>query len=464
MSTSSDQTGAAAAGEAQDPRLDRQVRIPGWDQEGLARARVGVAGDDPWLTGLFVAAAAALGLNRLTVVAPELEPRLLTAARGLHPELELAFFPGHFSHFLLEDLFAGCDLLVDLGHHALATKLLLNLARSQDLPLVRSYGYEEEGAAGVRLFTYRRGREWGDLLQVLPPRQLPAVHRGDPALALVIAGLALEETKKLLLGEPVTPEVASYLGAGAPGAPGFPGDPGDQGAPLYPGPLSSPAREHGGPPQEILTSGQIAPLAVVGAGALGNFVGLGLAALGFSRLTFFDPDPVEITNLNRQILFWDAVGKPKAQTLAERLREWFGVTAAAEPALVTRNTDLSAFLGVFDCTDNFESRIILSEACRRGRQVLISGGTGVSAGQAVLYDPARDGPTPAELLGLYDIVGRREAQVPERQRASCLYAPEPAVIMTNQIIGGLMVDLFRRWAAGEAPPNLFYDALGERLI
>jgi len=193
-------------------------------------------------------------------------------------------------------------------------------------------------------------------------------------------------------------------------------------------------------------------------------VGLGLAALGFTRLTFIDPDPVEVTNLNRQILFWDAVGQPKAEALATRLTEWFGIAARAETSYVTRDSDLSAFAAVFDCTDNHESRIVLSEKCRENGLILVSGGTGVEAGQVVIFNPAAGGPTPAELLGLYDIVGRREVEVRGRQRASCVYAPEPAVIMTNQIIGGLMVDAFTRLMAGEHPPNLFYDTRGEKML
>ena len=82
----------------------------------------------------------------------------------------------------------------------------------------------------------------------------------------------------------------------------------------------------------------------------------------------------------------------------------------------------------------------------------------------VIFNPAQPGPTPAELLGLYDLVGRRQIDVAERQRASCVYTPEPAVIMTNQVIGGLMVDAFRRLLGGDIPPNLFYDARGARML
>lgn len=309
-----------------------------------------------------------------------------------------------------------------------------------------------------------------------PPPKMTGLL-SDPVLALVMAGLVLEETKKLLLGEPVTPEVISYARASLAGVflphPGPLPPAGGEGEEkidrLSPSPKSKSEPGalpgfHATPHTENRKPKTKNHLAIVGAGALGNFVGLGLAALGFTRLTFIDPDPVEVTNLNRQILFWDAVGQFKAEALAARLIEWFGVTARAETSYVTRDSDLSAFDVVFDCTDNHESRIILSEKCRDNGQILISGGTGVEAGQVVVFNPGAGGPTPAELLGLYDLVGQREIEVSERQRASCVYAPEPAVIMTNQIIGGLMVEALHRVLEGETPPNLFYEARGVKML
>jgi len=370
----------------------------------------------------------------------------------------------------LQDLFQGCQVLVDLSHHALATKLLMNLAHGGGLALVRGFAWERDGMAGLRLFTYRPGREWRELGDLLPARQLPGGHGGDPGLALIIAGLVLEEVKKLLLGEEVTPAMVSYArpilagdrGAGRlPAGGGYP-----DGAPLRGGGSAEnrlPGREVD-PGEPCPQAGGQLPLAVVGAGALGNFVGLGLAAAGFSRLTCIDPDRVEITNLNRQLLFWDAVGEPKAEVLARRLRAWFGVAATAWTAYLDRDTDLGKFAGIFDCTDNHESRIVLSEKCRLGGLALVSGGTGVTAGQVVVYDAARGGPTPAEVLGLYDLVDPRQVEARRRQRASCRYQPEPAVIMTNQVVGGLMVDAWRRLRRGEAVPPLFYDARSERLL
>jgi molybdopterin/thiamine biosynthesis adenylyltransferase len=414
---------------AADERLERQLRIPAWHQEAISRARVGVCGDDPWLTGLVVAGAAALGMGALTVVAPEVDPRLAAAARGLHPGLRLAFFPGYFSHPLLEDLWQGCEVLVDVSHYALATKLLLNLAHRRGLPLVRGGEPAPPGGRGLKVFTYQPGREWRELQGLLGSRQLPGPHRGDPVLALMVAGLVLEEVKKVLLEEPLTPAVVHYEGAGAAGA-------------------------------------SLAPLRalLVGAGALGNFVALGLAAAGCRRLVCLDPELVEITNLNRQILFWDKVGKPKATALARRLNEWFGLETEAREEYAGPDTDFSGCDVVFDCTDNFESRIVLSERCRDLGLRLISGGTGVSAGQVLAYDPRQGGPTPAELLGLYDIVKGRGPTPVRREQASCVYQPEPAVIMTNLVVGGLMLEACRRLLAGEENAPRFYDAKAEEML
>uniref|UniRef100_A0A7V4LCG9 THIF-type NAD/FAD binding fold domain-containing protein n=1 Tax=Desulfobacca acetoxidans TaxID=60893 RepID=A0A7V4LCG9_9BACT len=419
----------AEAAPVPEERLDRQLRIPGWNQEALSRARVGVCGDDPWLTGLVVAGAAALGLGELTVVAPALDPRLAAAARGLHPGLRLSFFPGYFSHPLLEDLWRGCEVLVDVSHYGLAGKLLLNLAHRQGIPLVRGGELAPPGRRGFKVFTYQPGREWRELLELPGSRQLPGPRRGDPVLALMVAGLVLEEVKKVLLGEPVTPAVVRYEGGRAPGA-------------------------------------SLAPLRplMAGAGALGNFVGLGLAAAGCPELVCLDPDVVEITNLNRQILFWDKVGEPKARALARRLKEWFGINTHGHEAYAGPDTDFSGCDVVFECTDNFESRIILSETCRDLGLRFISGGAGVAAGQVVGYDPREGGPTPAALLGLYEIVAGRDVPSAPRDRASCVYQPDPAVIMTNLVVAGLMLEACRRLLAGEENSPLFYDARAEEML
>jgi molybdopterin/thiamine biosynthesis adenylyltransferase len=201
---------------------------------------------------------------------------------------------------------------------------------------------------------------------------------------------------------------------------------------------------------------------VIGAGALGNFAGLCLSYAGMGEVRFVDPDKAESTNLNRQVFLYDGVKKPKAETLSRRFSSEFGLNAHPDICYFNETYGVDDFDVVFDCVDNFETRILLSEECKRKGKILVSGGTNVSAGQALLYNPLKGGETPAEFLGLYRIVGDREVEVQERNHASCTYRPDPSVIMTNQIISGFMVDLYMQHLAGNEPKNIFYDSTSDK--
>lgn len=409
-----------------EQRLDRQLRIEGWNQDALEEAHVGVVGDDDLLASIFVLSASALGLHNLAVIAPRLDERLLETARRLNEGLNLVHLEGYYTHPLLDELFSGCNLLVDLSRYGLANKLLLNRGFRDGIPVIRAFASDEDGEAGCTAFTYLRGREWQELDQLVSPTALPASHEDDGVLDLVASGLALGEAASLLMKRAVSEEILSYRRK-RPDPPG--GDP------------------------RIL---------VVGAGALGTFVGLGLVYAGFRAMTFMDPDVVETTNLNRQVFFHDAVGLKKAEALAKRFEALFGIQARSRVDYLRGDTDLSPFDTVFDCVDNFETRLVLSEKCREEGKALVSGGTGVDAGQVVPYRPGKDERTPAELLGLYEIVDRRQVETYERIRASCAYRPDPSVIMTNQIVAGLMVDTYRIMLAGGEPACLFYGPGGIR--
>ncbi len=402
-------------------RLDRQLRIDGWNQRALEQAVVGVVGDEELTVSLFLLSAAALGLNRLKVLTPRVDATLVDIAGKLNPELRLTLLEGYYTHPVIGELFADCRVVVDFSAYALAAKLILQQAYQENRAVVRGSFLAENHFQGLQVFTYFRGREWQELEQMLPSANLPAPRTHDSVLSIILTGLALEEAKNLLMGRPVSPHIIAYRRKELP-----------------------PAR-------------QDLAILVVGAGALGNFVGLGLAFSGFTRITFMDGDVVEPTNLNRQILFYDAVGQSKAETLAARLNHHWRTQARGVMGYFQEHTDVSPYDLIIDCVDNFESRIVLSHQAKKHSKMLVSGGAGVSAGQVVAYDPSQDGPTPAELLGLPDIVSRRTPGSYQRERAACVYQPDPAVIMTNQIVAGLMVDACRQLAAGISPPNLFYE-------
>lgn len=411
-----------------EERLDRQLGIQGWDQRILDEARIGVVGDDDLLASLYVMSSSALGLNNLVVIAPRLADPLLEVAEKVNPAFTMVFIEGFYTHPMMGDIFAGCHAVVDLSRYGLANKLLLEKGFRENIPMLRGFCYQHDEEEGFKIFTYLKGREWQELEQILSPRNLPSDHFDDGVLDIIVSGLVLEETKNILMGRKVSEEVIGY-------------------------------KRKKLPPSRYDPS-----ICVVGAGALGNFVGLGLAYSGFRNMTFMDPDGVEVTNLNRQVFFYDAIGLRKAETLSERLNKLFGTDARPCVRPFSKDTDISSYDVVFDCVDNFETRVALSEACKDRGKVLISGGTSVDAGQVVVYDPRQGHGTPAEVLGLYDIVRQREMEAFQRERASCEERPDPSVIMTNQIIAGFMVDAYRRLLAGQEPTNIFYDSTKDKRI
>ncbi|MGQ9920390.1 MAG: ThiF family adenylyltransferase [Desulfobacca sp.] len=404
-------------------RLDRQLRIPEWRQEVLSRARLGVVGDDAQLTSLFLLSAAALGINEVRVIAPCLDERLLGLARSLNPDWRLQYLRGYLTHPLCLEALRQCHPLVDLSHFSLASKILLEAAFQHRLTVVRGRRWQDAQVNGLAVLTYQRGREWRDLQEVLAGQQLPggrAPHL-DGVLDIVAAGIMLEEVKTILMAGGSSAELLVYTGPG------------------WTGTAQQPA------------------IGIVGAGALGNFVGLGLAMAGFRQMTFIDPDVIEVTNLNRQIFFGGAVGAGKAQTLAARLRQDFDLPAQYQ-ADYFHEEDVSRFALIFDCVDNFASRIAISEACADRGIPLISGGADVARGQVVAYHPLLQPQPPAALLNMYGVQHRRDQEEWRRTQAACIYQPNPAVIMTNQVIAGFMVEAARHLLAGRPWPPLWYDA------
>jgi molybdopterin/thiamine biosynthesis adenylyltransferase/rhodanese-related sulfurtransferase len=107
---------------------------------------------------------------------------------------------------------------------------------------------------------------------------------------------------------------------------------------------------------------------VVGAGGLGSPVLAYLAAAGVGRIGIVDDDEVDVTNLQRQILYATAdVGKSKAATAAERLHALNPQIAldvlpvrldAANAREIVRLYDV-----VVDGTDTFAARYLINDAC-----------------------------------------------------------------------------------------------------
>lgn len=117
--------------------------------------------------------------------------------------------------------------------------------------------------------------------------------------------------------------------------------------------------------QERLKSARVL---CVGAGGLGSPAALYLAAAGVGTIGLVDFDVVDLTNLQRQVLYTTSdVGRPKLEAAAERLRAMNpGVTV--EPHAVTLDASnalalISAYDVILDGTDNFTARYLVNDAC-----------------------------------------------------------------------------------------------------
>jgi molybdopterin/thiamine biosynthesis adenylyltransferase/rhodanese-related sulfurtransferase len=129
---------------------------------------------------------------------------------------------------------------------------------------------------------------------------------------------------------------------------------------------------------------------IVGAGGLGAPIALYLAASGVGRVGIVDFDAVDLTNLQRQIIFGTSdVGRPKAGAAARRLRDLnpeidvieYEARLNAENALGI----VSDFDVVLDGSDNFATRYLVNDACVLSGKPDVFGSVFRFAGQASVF-------------------------------------------------------------------------------
>ena len=123
---------------------------------------------------------------------------------------------------------------------------------------------------------------------------------------------------------------------------------------------------------EVGMDGQLklkaAKVLCIGTGGLGAPLGQYLAAAGVGQIGLIDFDKVDLTNLQRQILFsTNDVGRPKIEAAAERLRglnpdiqiDTFETMLTSANALdILKDYDV-----IVDGTDNFATRYLVNDAC-----------------------------------------------------------------------------------------------------
>jgi adenylyltransferase/sulfurtransferase len=170
-----------------------------------------------------------------------------------------------------------------------------------------------------------------------------------------------------------------------------------------------------------------ASVTVVGAGGLGSTSLVQLAEAGIGTIRIVDSDRAELSNLNRQILHWEAdIGRDKAVSAAEKLSR---INAEVHIETVARrlsDDNAADVLGepdaIVDALDNFEARFAINRFAVEKAIPLFHGAVWGFEGRATTILP---GSTPC-LRCIYEQVPPSEGEIP-------VVGVTPAVIAAIQV-------------------------------
>ena len=176
---------------------------------------------------------------------------------------------------------------------------------------------------------------------------------------------------------------------------------------------------------------------ILGAGGLGAPVLLYLAAAGVGHITVVDPDTVDLSNLQRQVIHSTVnITQAKVESAKQSM-------LAINPhiqvqALQTRLdeqqllTQVAAHDVVVDCTDNFPTRFAINQACFTAKKPLVSGAVIRMEGQISTFDFRQAG-------ACYRCLYNEEGGVEDTCSTNGILAPVAGIIGSMQATEALKV-------------------------
>ena len=116
---------------------------------------------------------------------------------------------------------------------------------------------------------------------------------------------------------------------------------------------------------------------IIGIGGLGCPLLTYLAASGVGKIGIVDYDKVEISNLNRQTLFAQSdIGKFKVNQAKKNIKKINSKIKILTFNIKLNETNIKKVLKDFDIicdgTDNYETRYLINDECKRSKKILIS--------------------------------------------------------------------------------------------
>ena len=147
--------------------------------------------------------------------------------------------------------------------------------------------------------------------------------------------------------------------------------------------------------KEIGFSGQKkiknAKVLIVGMGGLGCPLLIYLANIGIQNIGIIDHDKIELTNLNRQILFSEQdIGKSKVIQAYKKIRQ---IDKKIKIKIFEKKLEKKNITKIFkkfdiicDGTDNFETRLLINDYSKIMKKILISGAINKFDGHLFKFD------------------------------------------------------------------------------
>jgi len=191
-----------------------------------------------------------------------------------------------------------------------------------------------------------------------------------------------------------------------------------------------------------------AKVALIGAGGLGSPALYSLASAGVGNIHIIDYDKVDVSNLNRQFIHFQAdIGRMKAQSAKEKLERYNPTIQINTSATKLGDDNIHALIAntdlVLSCVDNKETRYLLNSASVKSGTALVDAGVQGFYGYVLVVDP---GVTPC-----YECIFPRAAQARTQAEES-----PPVLGAVTSVLGSMMALEAIRHIVGIPAQTHFY--------
>ena len=138
-----------------------------------------------------------------------------------------------------------------------------------------------------------------------------------------------------------------------------------------------------------------ASVLIIGIGGLGSSVIQYLNAAGVGKIGIVDYDKVELSNLNRQLIYKNSdIGKSKVDVASNYISELNSSTKIEIFEMRIDEKNLPNIIGDYDiladCTDNLETRLSINDVCTKFNKKSVVSAVGGFFGQIASFDSKDD--------------------------------------------------------------------------